>query len=191
MPTISSKRKYIAPIIAILIICGLAVSIYMLRGYSPYVIKSSLVGNPQIVLALEDVEIVGRSDGQKTWSFAADKASVSRGRYRTEFISIRDGKLFDNNKVVASVSAGKAVYDASTGNVEVSKGVKVASIHGYKAEADKALWSAYLSQLRCPGTVKLTSEESSLVGQDLLLDARNRDVTLKKAKLVVSVSEIP
>lgn len=183
-------RRYLTPVIALGVIGALVTTLVYLRKYSPYKVSDTLIKNPEIILSLQDVDIMGRSDGKKMWSFHADRVEVSRGRYRTEFFSIKDGKLYDDDKVAASVTAGRAIYDSSTGNVEVADGVKIVSIQGYRAEAESATWSGYFRKLRIPGQVKLSSSESMLTGRNLIADIANENMMLDKPKMVISISEM-
>lgn len=186
-----NKRRYLVPAVALVLLAALAATLTVFWKYSPYKITSNLIGNPRIILSLKNVEVVGRSDGKKAWSFKAKQADVARGRYRTELTSISEGKLFDiDEKHVATVTAGKAVYDSSTENVEATDGVKVVSVQGYTAQAEQARWSSFMKQLFCPGTVKFTANGSELIGQNLVADIDDQEVTIEKAKMVVEISDI-
>jgi hypothetical protein len=190
MTSYAATRRYLTPVIAVALIAALAASLIYFRKYSPYKVPDRLMGNPEIVLSLSDVEIVGRSDGEKLWSFKARRADVSRGRINTQFIAIGDGKLYDEGKIVATVTAGRAIYNSSSGNVAVAGGVKVAATQGYRAEAEEALWSAYFKQLRCPGGVIFATDGSELSGQNLVADFKKQEVTLEKAKMTIDIADV-
>ena len=183
-------RRYLPPAIVLLLIAGLSASFVYFRRYSPYKVSALLAGNPEIILSLRGVEMVGRSEGQRLWSFRAERADVARGQIRTTFVAIRDGKLYDEGKVVATVEAGRAVYDSATDNVDVSDGVTVASPRGYRASAQSARWSAYFKRLWCPGKVSFRAGDNELVGSNLIADMRNQEVRLSKAKMVVSIRDV-
>lgn len=172
------------------ITAGLIIMLACLWKYSPYQITNKIVGNPRIILSLKNVEVIGRSGGNKIWSFQAKRANVSRGRSRTELIGISDGRLFNDGKRVVTINAGRAVYDSSTGDVEVTNGVKVVSVQGYTAQAAQARWSSYMKELRCPGKVSFTADGNVLVGRDLVADIDNQEVRMEKAKMVVEIGDI-
>lgn len=178
------------PIAAIIMIAALVSTLVHFRKFSPYKLPSSVVGNPQIVLSLDDVQIVGRSDGHKIFSFMSKRADVSRGRYTTLFYAIRDGKLYDNEKPVAFITAGTARYDSISKSVEVTDGVKVSSIQGYLADAEQAMWSSELKLLTCPGKVVFSARGNQLVGENLVADLNNRVATLEKARMEIDISEV-
>lgn len=189
MTKATNKRKYLVTAAALFIIAGLTITLVSLWKYSPYKITNKIVGNPRIILSLKNVEVVGRSDGRKIWSFNAKQAHVSRGRFRTELVAISNGKIFNDGKHVVTITAGKAVYDSSTGNVEVTDGVKVVSVHGYTAQAKQARWSNSMKALRCPGKVRFTADGSVLVGQDLVANIDNQEVEIEKAKMVIEIPD--
>ena len=184
------RRKWVAPVIAIMIILGLGVSVVRMWRYSPYKMKRDLVGNPEIVLSLRDVEISGRNNGKKFWSFNAETVDVTRGRIVTTVAGIHDGRLYDEGKLVAKVAAGRAVYNTINGNVEVSKGVKVQSTTGFRASADRAIWTRGTSQLVCPGKVVFASGDSNLVGKNLVGDVRQNEVRLEHGRMLVDVEDL-
>jgi hypothetical protein len=184
------RRIRLTPIIALLLIAGLAVSIVKLWRYSPYKVTRDLVGNPQVVLSLHNVQVVGRGEGVRIWSFKADDVDVSRGRMRTVIRGVHEGKLFDKGKLVADVTAGEAVYDAANKNVEVTRGAKVTAKLGFKASTDRLMWSGSNRQLLCPGRVVFSSGDGKLVGQNLLADVGRGEVTLWKGKMQVEIEDV-
>lgn len=190
MASYATMRRYLPPAVAIALIAVLSVTIIYFRHYSPYKVTREQVGNPEILLSLSGVEIVGRSQGERIWSFKTTRADVWRGQVRTALLGIHDGKLYSDGKVVASVSAGSAIYNSATGDVEVTGGVGVASVRGYRAAAQSARWSGYLRRLTCPGRVSFRTDGSELVGQNLVADARSEEVTLDKGRMVVNMSEV-
>jgi hypothetical protein len=190
MPKLGTKRKYITPVIIIVIIGVLVATLIRFRQYSPYRIPGTLVGNPEIILSLKDVEIIGRSKGNRVWSFKANSAAVSRSKTRTEFVLINDGRLYDDNKQVASVTAGNAVYDSVMGDVVISGGVKLEAKSGYKASAERAEWSAYFKQLKCPGKVSFQAGDNKLTGINLVADLRKQEVSMEKGSMAINLSEI-
>lgn len=182
-----TTRRYAWPVIAALLIVLLSWSIVRFRHNLPYSVDKGLVGNPEIVFSLEDVEVVGRDHGAKIWSFRANQADVARGRSRATLLDIKDGKLYDNGKVVATVKAGKVSYDPVAGNVEVTGGVEVTSAKRYRVTTDRATWTAFVNQLKCPGKVTFRANDSSLVGRNLVLDAKQRRATMEKARMTVTL----
>jgi hypothetical protein len=183
-------RKYLAPVIAVAVIVVLAGMIVHFRRNLPYKVGAGLASNPETLLSLSDVEIVGRARGQRAWSFKAKEADVTQGRVATSFRSIRDGKLYDDGKLMATVSAGKAVFISGIGDVDVTNGVKLVSKQGYSAQTDSARWSGYFKRLTCPGKVVFRSKEGSLVGQNLVADLKSPEVSLDKGKMVISLPAV-
>jgi hypothetical protein len=176
--------------IAVAVIGVLLVSVVHFRRFSPYRVRHDLVGNPEVVLSLRGVSIAGRDDGKAAWSFDAERVDVSKGRYRTTVTGIRQGRLYDNGKAVATVTAGRAVYNSLSGNVEVTGGVKVRAAKGFEARAQKALWTGFNQQLICPGKVEFRSTEGKLIGTNLVADLRQSQVTLDKARLSVDIEAL-
>ncbi|MEN6372654.1 MAG: LPS export ABC transporter periplasmic protein LptC [Armatimonadota bacterium] len=185
----ANKRKYLISAAVMVITAGLIVMLAFLWKYSPYQTTNKIVGNPRIILSLKNVEVIGRSGGKKIWSFEAKRANVSRGRFMTELIGIYDGRLFSDGKQVVSLNAGRAVYDSSTGDVEVTGGVRVVSVQGYTAQTEQARWSNYMKELRCPGKVSLATNGSVLVGRDLVANIDNQEIRMDKAKMVVEIGK--
>ncbi|MBI2843850.1 MAG: LPS export ABC transporter periplasmic protein LptC [Armatimonadetes bacterium] len=183
-------RKHLAPIVAAAIIVALVISFICFRRYSPYALRGNVTGNPETILSLNGVEIVGRANGRRAWSFKAEGADVSRGRVRTVFRKISDGKIYDGDKVMAKISAGEAVYYSGMGDVEVSGGIKMSSPLGYQVTAKSARWSGYYKQLTCPGSISIRTKEARLTGQDLVADLKQEEITFKNGKMTVSVSEL-
>lgn len=184
-------RKFLPQLIVIGVIAVLAVSIVSLRRYSPYRVSGKLMGNPEVVLSLSDVETVGRIRGKKIWSFKAKHADVARGKYRTEFTSVHDGKIYDDGSVVASISAGKALYDSISGDVDVSGGIYVqAPRQGLKFNAQTARWYQYFKQLTCPGKISLRAGDSKLTGKNLVLNTKEQYVTMDDPEVVIAVEDL-
>lgn len=188
--THGTVRKYLWPTVAVFVIAALVVTIVRYRRTLPYNIDHRVSGNPEIVLGLKDVEVVGRSGGDRIWSFKADRADVARGRARTTLLDIQDGKLYDGDKVLASVKAGKAVYDSLSGNVEVMDGVEVTASKRYSVSTDRAIWVSFFKRLTCPGKVRFRAARSELVGTNLVADVNNREVKLDKARMIVDMQDV-
>lgn len=173
-----------------MVILGLAFSFFRFRKNLPYRVDSSFSGNPSILLSLNDVEIIGRANGERVWSFKANRADIAQGRVQTALHGLHDGKIYEDRKVAATVTAGKAVFMPGSGDVEVTEGVKVASSKGFTVTADKVTWSGFYKQLMCPGKVVFSAGGSKLIGQKLFADLKQQSVTMENGKMCVSVLDL-
>lgn len=183
-------RRVIKPVLIAAVALALAVSVVKLWRYSPYKMSRDMVANPEFVLSLSGVQIAGMHEGRQSWSFKADRVDVSRGRVITTARGVHDGKLYGDNKVVATLNAGTLMYDCLNGNVEITNGVHIDGAKGFHAAAANANWFALGEQLTCSGTVKFKAGDSTLMGQNLSADLRKGEASLDHGKLSVAIADM-
>ena len=169
----------------------LLLSVVAFKRYLPYVgDRLTLKEPPAVVLAMEDVYLVGMSKKEKLWSLNAKKVEVSRDRSIATLTHITDGKIFDEGEVALKVKAGGAVYDDRREDLELSRGVAIEGREGDKVAAEGVSWNSSTSVLRSAGPVRFERASTKVAADDLEVDLKKKEMTMHNVRLTVDIEEI-
>jgi hypothetical protein len=177
--------------VAVLTVVGIALiaSLYLLRRHLPYSVGGRFEMNPEVLLHLEGIEIVGRSNGSKAWSATADSAELTQGGTSVTFTNVRDAAIYDHNNPALRLSAGKAVFRFAFGDIDASGGLTVSSEKGFTVKTNAARWSGYFKRLMCPDRVVFTFGDSRLEGNNLTADISRGEITLDNGVLIIALDD--
>ena len=169
----------------------LLLSVVVFKRYLPYVgDRLEVKEPPAIVLTMEDAYLVGLGKKEKRWSLRARKVEIGRNRSVTTLTDIFDGKIFDEGEVALNVTAGKVVYDERRDGLELSGGVSVEGLEGEKVTAEGARWDGSTSLLHGRGRVRLEGKWGDASGDDLVVDVKQKEMTMTNVSGSVRIEEI-
>lgn len=161
-----------------------------LRSYAPYSGRHVLPKQPPaIVLAMEDVHLVGLGHNGKLWSAKAESVVIGQDRCFTKLKKIKDGKIYEADKVVLRASAGEALYDTYRKNLTLQKGIKITGRDGQQISGEGALWNSSNMSLRSMGEVNFKSKYGSAKAQKLALDLRNQELTMWNVSMKINIDD--
>lgn len=169
----------------------LLLSIVAFKRYLPYTGRGLLPRQPPpIVLAMEDAHLVGLGRDGKLWSLHAKKIEMSRNRSSTTISGITEGKVYDAGKVALRVEAGSASYDVYQKNLLLSGGVRIEGADGQKITGRGATWNSRTSTLRSLGPVSIETKWSKMTTDKMLVDVRNKEMSMWNVRMLANLREI-
>jgi len=180
------KRRFTVVIVAV-VCAALITSLYLQRRHLPYSAAGRFEMSPEILLHLEGIEIIGRSDGNKAWSAAADSADLTQGGTSVTFTNVKEAAIYEDGRPALRISAGKAVFKFAFGDIDASGGIKVSSEKGFTVRTEIARWSGYFKRLICPEKVVFTFGGSRLEGKNLTADIGKGEITLDDGVLRIAL----
>lgn len=179
------------PILALAAAAILLISVVAFKRYLPYT-GSNLAPKepPAIVLAMEDVRLVGFADRGKVWSAKARKVEIAQNRATTTLTGITHGRIYDEGKAALEIEAGRAVYDVHYRNLELDGGIVVRDMNGQTIRCPGASWNPAMAVLRSNGQVTFDADWSRLTAESMLLDVRKREMSMWKVGMVLDLKEV-
>lgn len=169
----------------------LLVSIAAFRSYLPYVGDRYLTREPPaVVLEIDDVYLVGMGDRTKLWSLNVRRVEIGRDRAITTLSGISDGKIFDKGKTVLKVRAGRAIYDERREDLKLSSGIEIAGTEGQRVVARGAHWNSHSGILAGVGQVSFASEWGKATADDLIVDLRKKELTMRNVFFSINIGEL-
>lgn len=184
-------RRYIAPIVAVVLI-GLIIWSYIhFKDYRPVSTDTRLIRPPEILLSVEEIKLAGRAKGQPMWRLEAKRLTLNQNRAVTTLEDIRDGTIYDDGKPAASVKAGRAVYDSARQRLDVSGGVRVGSKEdGTVMETSRVTYEGLTRRIICPSEVKIVRGESHGTVDRLVADLAQQTVEADNLRMRTTTKEL-
>lgn len=142
-----------------------------------------------VSIRFKDATLVGRSDGQKVWTFHARTIDLSKDRRHAAFTGVTRGSLMRDGRQIASLSADKAVYSTLTRNVAVPGGAEFKLEEGPSFKVRNVLWDAKKSTLLCREGVEIELAGSTLHGERMTVDLDKKELTIEKVKGEIRLDE--
>lgn len=164
---------------------GLIWSFFYLKDVHPLGrLGAKLEGNhlAGIAIRLKDATLIGRSDGEKVWTFEAETIEVSRDRRLATFRNVTRGSLLQDGKQIASLAANKVVYNTITRNLAVPGGAEFKVEGGPSFSVRDVLWNARKSALLCKNGVDMELAGSTLHGERMTADLAQKELVITKVK---------
>ena len=143
---------------------------------------------PSIVLDMRNASFVGLNHRQKVWSIKANRVQIGRDRTSTTLAGISQGKIFDRGKLALQVEAGRAMYNSAAGDLMMDGGIKLSGSDGQVLTAKGASWNSTSSTLRSNGQVNYKSPWASASTKEMLVDMKNKEMTMRNVTLSVDLS---
>lgn len=177
--------------IAVVIVVILALVALGLRSYAPYSGRHMLPKQPPaIVLAMEDVHLVGLGHNGKLWSAKAASVEIGQDRRFTKLKKISDGKIFDADKVILKAKAGEALYDTCRKDLALQKGVTITGADGQSVSGEGARWNSADMSLRSIGEVNFKCRWGDARAENLDVDLRNRELTMRNVSMKINLDNV-
>ncbi|HUV05780.1 MAG TPA: hypothetical protein VMX94_11815 [Armatimonadota bacterium] len=170
-------KRWFPWITAAAIAVGLVWAFIYLGTRGPRLDEDHLAG---VAIRLKNAKLVGRSGGKKVWAFEARTIDVSRDRRTATFKGVTRGCLLQDGKQIASLSAGKVIYNTFTQNVAVPGSAEVVLTDGPSFKVRDAYWDARKSRLFCRGGVDAALAGSTLHGERMTVDVGKKELTIYK-----------
>ncbi|MCE5198379.1 MAG: LPS export ABC transporter periplasmic protein LptC [Armatimonadota bacterium] len=169
----------------------LIASVIAFQRYLPYSPRTlNPTRPPAVVLAMEDVYMVGLGHQGKLWSAQADKVEIGRGRGTAKLTNIHDGKILEGGKPVLNIRAHSAMFDTYRKDLMLYGGVRIDGMDGQQLTGKGATWNSSTGTLRSIGQVTFKSKESNVTTDKLLVDVRNKELSMWKVRMEISVPEL-
>lgn len=173
---------------AVLIVVGTAVALRYAQGYRA-IAGIPAIGQllpPNVNMRLEHLTIKGRKDNRPAWTLTADRLDSSKLRDRIDFTGPIQATLIRDGVTRAILTAATASYVDPPKVLTVSGNLK-AVLRGDKQEArpdvhfetDKIIWNVGANTADCPGKARLTYGDSYAEGEQLKIDLKTRDYSLR------------
>jgi len=168
-------KRWLPWITAAAIAVGLVWAFSYLGTRGPRLDQDHLAG---VAIRLKNAKLVGRSAGKKIWAFEVRTIDVSGDRRLAVFRGITRGSLLQDGRRIASLSAGKVIYNTFTQNVAVPGSAEVVLTDGPSFTVRDAYWDARESRLFCRGGVDATLAGSTLHGERMTVDIEKKELTI-------------
>ncbi|MCE5315307.1 MAG: LPS export ABC transporter periplasmic protein LptC [Armatimonadota bacterium] len=177
--------------IVVMILAVLSLIALGLRNYSPYAARGARPKQaPTVVLAMEDVYLVGLGHNGKLWSAKADKVEIGRDRSITELDKIHDARIYDSGKVALKAKAGKAIYNTRRKNLSLGGGVEIVGSNGQKVTGEGAVWSSSNAMLRSVGPVKFDGKMGNVVADRLVVDLKSQELGMWNVSMKIRLDAL-
>ncbi|MEN6357032.1 MAG: LPS export ABC transporter periplasmic protein LptC [Armatimonadota bacterium] len=161
---------------------------WALRHYAPYSGRSSVKAAPAVVLAMEDVRLVGLGHDGKLWSAKAERVEIGQNRSIAKLSKISGGKIYDGSKVVLNAKAGEAVYDTYSKNLALSSGVEIQGEDGQKVAGNGLVWNSQTSSLRSMGGVSFQTKWGNASVGRLVADLKSKELKMWNISMRIRLS---
>lgn len=158
--------------------------VHPLGALAPSLGADKLAG---IAIRLNEARVVGRSQGQRIWSFDAETIDVGKNRRVTIFSGVRNGKLFKGNKVIASLHANKVVYNTYSNNMLIPNAAEISVVGGPALRINNAVWNARDSVLVAKGGVHATLAGGTLFGKRMTVYLAEKRLEIEKVHGTIKI----
>jgi hypothetical protein len=171
-------------IVALLLVVGTGLALRFARGYRPLAGLSS-PGSPlpaDVGVRFDGITVVGRHKNRPAWTLTAGRVDTTRSRSRVEFSGgIRAALLPDKGRPAATIAAPAASYDALSRILQVSGNI-VCRAGDLRINTASAQWEAGSNTVRCPGAVLAAHPRGEVRGEQLVVNIRTREYTLRNVR---------
>ena len=119
------------------------------------------------------------SGGSKQWTLTAINASVSPSQGLVHCDSIKDGKFYRSNEVVARFQAGPATYNRATNNLDLSGPIQVDAVNGVRLSCGSLHYAYLAHRLTAQGPLQITTPQTTFVAGRLTADLALEELTFE------------
>ncbi|MHB9035204.1 MAG: LPS export ABC transporter periplasmic protein LptC [Armatimonadota bacterium] len=177
--------------IAVIAVGVLALVALGLRHYAPYAGRSAMPKQPPtVVLAMEDVYLVGLGHDGKLWSAKARKVEIGQDRATANLKDIRDARIFSGDKVALTARAGDAVYQTYRRDLTLGGGVEIVGSGGQKVTGQGATWNSATSLLRSIGQVSFESRWGKVAAEKLVADLKSQELGMWNVSMKIRLDAL-
>jgi hypothetical protein len=133
-----------------------------------------------VAIRFKGAKLVGRSEGRKVWTFEAKTIDLSKDRRLATFKGITQGTLLEDGKRLASLSAGKVIYNTLTRDVSVPGTAEFALVDGPSFTLRGTYWNGRSSRLFSRGGVDARLDGSTFHGERMTADLDRKVLEVQK-----------
>jgi hypothetical protein len=187
--------------LAVALVVGTAVALRFARGYQAVAGLAPVTPNlpPSVLLRLDGIRAEGRRDNRRAWTLHADRVDTTRNHDRIDFAgNVGADLLLPDGKPRATITAPSASYTDFSKSLSAS-GKIVVLVHSVapsvkddlRIETEKVNWNVGGRQVVCPGVVSASLGGSRVVGSQLSVDMKTRELSLHRFEATFSLDSAP
>lgn len=176
-------KRWIPWIIGVVIAGGVAWTFFYLKdlhplgALEPKFDKDRLAG---FSIRFKNAELVGRTGGKKVWVLDARTVELSRDRMTATFSGVDRGYMLKDGERFAALSADRVIYNTINRNVIIPESAQLKLTSGPAFKVRNVLWNGWESKLICQGGVDVEIGGSTVHGEQMTADLRNKELIMKK-----------
>lgn len=136
----------------------------------------------RLSISIDKAELVGRSGGHRIWAFKVGSIGLGKDRRLATFRSVKNGRIYRDDRQVASISADEVIYNTMTLDVSIPGKAMIRMVDGPELSLRKLYWNSMKSKMVCEGGAYAVMGKSSFEGKAMTLDLRTKELTLTKVK---------
>jgi LPS export ABC transporter protein LptC len=174
-------------IAALVLIVGTGVALRYAGGYRQIAgITTPTVLPPSVSLRLKDVRAAGRTNNRLAWTLKADQVDSTRDRTKVDFQGNILMRMFTSGRERGTLTSRAATYLSRNQMLSVSGDV-VGVVRDPKAPLSESLrlatdtvhWNVGARHAICPNEVTITLKDGVVRGNQLSVDLKTRDHTMR------------
>ncbi len=188
-------------ITAVLLIVGTGIALRYAGGYRQIAgITTPTILPPSVSLRLKDVIAAGRRNNQLSWTLKADQVDSSRDRTKVDFQGNIAIKMFTDGQERGVLTADLATYLSLNQMLSVSgkvvgilRDTKALRGEALRLQTDTVHWNIGARHVICPNDVAITVKDGVVRGNQLSVDLKTRDQTMRnvEAEFTLSGNDAP
>lgn len=168
---------------AICVVACLGISLVVFRRFLPYTGRQIGPGEPpRLEMVAEDARALCISGGTKLWSLRARRVELAQNRSSVTMHDIADGRVYQENKPILKVRAGKLYYDAFSSCLTVSGSVDIRGMKGQRVSTPGLVWNISRGVLCTTGPVRFESSLGKVLAGRLSINVRNSQIELSDVR---------
>jgi lipopolysaccharide assembly outer membrane protein LptD (OstA) len=199
-------QRYVLWLLAVTLVVGTGLALKYARGYRPAA-GFAFSGPPalpgDVALRFNTVKVIGRKDNRRAWILKAGRVDTTRSRSRVDFSGNVEATLLNQECPRATFTAPQATYDVGA-KVLVAAGqvacvvqpatgtgsrTSIDSRRPLRIEANQVVWNVGSQTVACPGTVRVTLPDLTVTGDDLTVDLRTREHSVKRFHATLTLTD--
>ncbi len=184
-------KRLIPWISGVIIIAGCIWSFLYLKDWHPFGSAEARLGNgrQELFIVFKGAKLVGRSNGKKVWAFDTRTIEMSQDHQFATFSGVTKGVLMKDGKPLASLAAGKVVYNTISRNVLVPGGADFMLKGGPSFKVRDILWDGSKSVLHCKGGVDGTLGGSTFHAARMTADIAKKEFRVEKVSGQIKIGD--
>jgi hypothetical protein len=190
--------RWFPTLLFILLCIGVYLAVRFVQSAPRSVI--SLSGNqpalpPNVNLRLTGLSLTGRKEGKVAWTMKADRLDTTRDHNELDFAGNVQAVLLEQEKPRATIKAAAAHYSNVRKLLEAS-GPLICILRppspggeDLRIETDHVTWNVGERRVLCPGRVHAVQGDRIAEGEQLTVDLRTRNFSLRNFAVTLPVNE--
>jgi LPS export ABC transporter protein LptC len=191
--------RWLPAILLVILGAGIyfAIRFVLAAPRSPFNLPGSMPAlPPNVNLRLTNLSLTGRKEGKPAWTMQADRMDTTRDHNELDFAGNIHAELLQEGVSRATVRASTAHY-SNASKLLIASGSVVCVAHPPKEgegedirmESDRVTWNIGERRIVCPNLVRVVQGEYQATGEQLTVDLKTRNVTLRNFMITLPVNE--